>query len=60
MFCIGVTVYDVKSSLILQMSLYFNLTYFPVWLVVIIASFVAKVCDSPYKVWLDGYFKTLK
>ncbi|EFX85355.1 hypothetical protein DAPPUDRAFT_300429 [Daphnia pulex] len=35
-------VYDVQSSLVLQMSLYFNLVYYPVWLAIILASFVAK------------------
>ncbi|KAK4004615.1 transmembrane protein 17 [Daphnia magna] len=35
-------VYDVKSSLVLQMSLYFNLVYYPVWLVIIFTSFVTK------------------
>ena len=36
-------VYDAQSSLVLQMSLYFNMVYYPVWLAIILTSFVAKV-----------------
>lgn len=42
LFC-WIQVYDVQSSLVLQMSLYFNLVYYPVWLAIILSSFVAKV-----------------
>lgn len=36
-------VIGVKSSLVLQMSLFFNITFFPVWFIIIVASFVTKV-----------------
>lgn len=44
LFC-WIQVYDVQSSLVLQMSLYFNLVYYPVWLAIILSSFVAKVSN---------------
>ena len=43
MYFVLLLVYNVKSSLVLQMALYFNLTYFPVWLVINISSFVVQV-----------------
>lgn len=42
-FDIWILVYDVKSSLVLQMSLYFNMVYYPVWLIMILTSFMTKV-----------------
>lgn len=35
--------YNVKSSLILQMALYFNVTFFPIWLIVVVCSFISQV-----------------
>ena len=44
--CVRATVYDIKSTLLLQMALDFNLVYLPVWLLTNVASYINKVTSG--------------
>lgn len=50
-----VFVYNIKSSLVLQMCLFFNSTYFPIWLLIIWSSYIFKYeCFSWFPYVISG------